>query len=289
MLESRWSLIRHFRSKAFQTFLLPLMRTPATKFGGWPRGFRCAVVLSFDVESWGGRCCKGLEPKIKDYEVVRFLLNLIELLDSYRVKAHFFIVGKSLEQYSSFFKGLVKDGHGIGGHGYEHEDMGLLTREDQERIIAKTKYVIKENLHIRIRGWRCPGLSLNFGTYCALKKLGIAYASHAKGPARPFYVSGVLEIPLGSRLDGDIYGYDVSRGGTPKDWLTYMKRDLSKAFQTGSALTLGMHGWVQYKYDPRLSVLKALLDYIDRRRDEIWITNLDEVAQHMGVRSSLET
>ncbi len=45
---------------------------------------------------------------------------VLSLLKRYNYKATFFCLGKNVEQYPTLLHDILKDGHSIGNHGYEH-------------------------------------------------------------------------------------------------------------------------------------------------------------------------
>ncbi|WP_347923023.1 polysaccharide deacetylase family protein [Pontimicrobium sp. SW4] len=45
---------------------------------------------------------------------------VLETLKQFNAKATFFCIGKNVEQHSNIFQQIVKDGHGIGNHTYNH-------------------------------------------------------------------------------------------------------------------------------------------------------------------------
>lgn len=47
-------------------------------------------------------------------------IELLELLDEYEAKAHFFLIGKNAERYPDLFSEYQKRGHLVGNHSYSH-------------------------------------------------------------------------------------------------------------------------------------------------------------------------
>ncbi|WP_366296288.1 polysaccharide deacetylase family protein [Paenibacillus sp. AN1007] len=47
--------------------------------------------------------------------------ELLDILDQYKVKATFFMLGPHMEQYKKSTQRIVKEGHGLGLHGVTHE------------------------------------------------------------------------------------------------------------------------------------------------------------------------
>jgi len=56
-------------------------------------------------------------------------LEVLDILENHQVKATFFCIGKYVEE-NNLHKKIIKEGHGIGNHGYEHLN-GLKTDYDK--------------------------------------------------------------------------------------------------------------------------------------------------------------
>lgn len=55
---------------------------------------------------------------------------LLNLLNQYKAKATFFLVGKQLEKYPDIAKQIIAEGHEVGNHTYSHPDLRKL--DDQQ-------------------------------------------------------------------------------------------------------------------------------------------------------------
>lgn len=227
------------------------------------------LVLSFDVETFPST---GVNRHEADEEYEEFIPRLIELLDSYQVKAQFFVCGRVMELYSDELDALVRNGHGLGGHGYMHERMSALSFTKQKKIIAKVRAAAREFLRTELRSWRSPYLISNFGTYKALRENGFKVSSSTMEARRPVFIKGIIEVPL-IAMDGDVLGYSSSDPEAAA-WIDFMKESLSQ-FDSG-IFVFGMHTWLQAKHDPRLSGMARFLSWIQASGQAIWVGNLDK-------------
>jgi len=246
-----------------------------SRFGGRvlsvPRGRQKAVVLSFDVETWDEMC--GGEKELSanaEEEYFKYLPRLLATLDKYSAKAQFFVCGKVLELYSDAFEEVVRKGHGVGGHGYYHENMSRLSGGLQKRIVDMVKHLLYKKLGIEMRSWRCPGLAANFETYRVLNELGVKYASNCYR-VKPFSIKGVLEVPLSGRMDDYILGFHSSENASGL-WSEYMKR---KILTSHKITVFGMHTWIR-KYDPECKAIENILDYIGAYERKVWVGRFDD-------------
>ncbi|NWG09267.1 MAG: polysaccharide deacetylase family protein [Nitrososphaerales archaeon] len=235
------------------------------------------VVLSFDVESWSNLCGGKYDLSANpEDEYGHFLPRLLDVLDSYNVKAQFFICGKVVELYPFLFRSLVQKGHGLGGHGYEHEVMPNLRISEQMTVVNRVKKTMKQVLGISPISWRCPGLAANLGTYVALRNHGFRISSNAIRIDKPFSVKGIADIPLAEKMDGDFLGFylPITSSGI-QIWADYMKKEFDRISK--GILVLGMHTWVQRKYDPRLEAIRSFLTYVEPFMGEVWMGRLDDL------------
>lgn len=58
---------------------------------------------------------------IDDGPTVENTLWILDLLDSYQVKATFFCIGKNVEAHPELYAQIIERGHSVGLHGYDHK------------------------------------------------------------------------------------------------------------------------------------------------------------------------
>lgn len=231
-----------------------------------------AVTISFDVETLP-RFCGGFvdESADPDGEYLTYIPKLLDVLDDYSVKAHFFVCGEVLELYPEVFKDVARRGHGLGGHGYRHEIMPYLSYNRQRAIVSKVRQIMLQTIGYDLGSWRCPGLAANVSTYKALEKEGVVFSSNAK-VGSPMCIMGVVELPLTNKMDGGILGFRESKKQDPTEWIKYMMAQLDNLTKREQGvLVFGMHTWLQRKVDPCCDALKEFLHYLNSRRDEYWV------------------
>ncbi|WP_342573136.1 polysaccharide deacetylase family protein [Solibacillus sp. FSL K6-1781] len=69
--------------------------------------------------------------------------QLLPLLDEYKVKATFFLIGNEIEKHPEEAKKLIEAGHQIGNHTYSHKRMVLKSPSFIEEEIEKTDELIR--------------------------------------------------------------------------------------------------------------------------------------------------
>ena len=71
--------------------------------------------------------------------------QIIPLLDKYKVKATFFLIGNDIEKHPEEAKKLVEAGHQIGNHTYSHKRMVLKSLSFIKEEIEKTDELIRKS------------------------------------------------------------------------------------------------------------------------------------------------
>ena len=102
------------------------------------------VAITFDT-SWG-----------KDNTKV-----ILDILEKYKVKATFFIIGKWANEFPDEVKQINIKGHEIGNHSYRHPNMTQLSNDEIKKEITLTDEKIYEITGQTTKIFRCPEGSYN--------------------------------------------------------------------------------------------------------------------------------
>lgn len=173
----------------------------------WKNNAKCAVMVTVNLDAeyfW-----LSLSPDSKDrpktlsmgeYGMNRGLPRLLEVFEEYGIKATFFVPAMVAKRYEEDIKDLVKRGHEIACHGYEHENFALLSEEEQEDKISKAVNIIEDITDKKVLGFRAPEGELTLTTLELAKKYGMVYSSNLSDDDRPYYIpmgeGQLLEIPI---------------------------------------------------------------------------------------------
>lgn len=98
---------------------------PDTFIRGGPAGKR-QVALTFD-----------------DAPDAKFTPQVLDVLKTYRVKATFFLVGYRAAAQPEIVKRMVREGHVIGNHSYNHPNFAKLSLESFTKQIEQTQQILK--------------------------------------------------------------------------------------------------------------------------------------------------
>lgn len=72
----------------------------------------------------------------------RFTPQLLDVLRKYHVKATFFVVGSRAEKHPGLVARIIREGHVIGNHSYNHPEFGKLGMNEFRTQIIRTENII---------------------------------------------------------------------------------------------------------------------------------------------------
>lgn len=123
----------------------------------------------------------------------------------------FFTVGKLAETYPELIREIVKQGHEIACHSYDHTPLDQLGKDNFKKDLDKNISALMKAGAPDIKGFRAPVFSLTERTswaYDAMKELGLTYSSSVLPAKNPLYgwenfgqqprkmEDGLIEIPM---------------------------------------------------------------------------------------------
>jgi len=86
--------------------------------------------------------------------------KLLELFDKYNVKATFFTLGYITERHPELIKEIKSKGHEIASHGYSHQNLNNITKEEFEQDLVKSIQINEDVSGDKVRGFRAPFFSI---------------------------------------------------------------------------------------------------------------------------------
>ncbi len=189
----------------------------------WPKEMNNAVMISVNLDA--EYYVRTFDPDI-DVNNINFdymgkkgiefgLPRLLDVLNRYCVKATFFVPGAIAEKYPDALYSIVKLGHEIGFHGYEHEHMGVLSASEQYKVIKRGVKAIQDVCGKIPTGFRAPEGEITMDTLKVANDLGFCYSSSLHADDVPYYndfgTCKFLEIPIHwSLYDLPYFAFDFS-------------------------------------------------------------------------------
>jgi len=148
--------------------------------------------------------------------------RVLDLFGAQGVRGTFFVLGWIAERHPGLVHRIVKDGHELASHGYDHTRVHNFTPEQFRADVVRTKAILEDIGGVQVRGYRAPSYSINAKNLWALDVLqetGHVYSSSIypihhdlygmpDAPRFPFRFrpDGILEIPVTTvRMGGRNY------------------------------------------------------------------------------------
>jgi polysaccharide deacetylase family protein (PEP-CTERM system associated) len=155
------------------------------------------AVLTLDVEDWYHLDYFDRNECDTNNSLLEGLDVYVDLLKSLSLQSSFFVLGEIAESKIDFFKGLVKAGHDVGSHGWDHIRPMTLGIDEFRADLHRSRDVMKEINGERGFGYRAPCFSLDRERLDIVRECGFAYdSSRIDFGNHPLYGSI------------DMYGYD---------------------------------------------------------------------------------
>lgn len=97
--------------------------------------------------------------------------DILDILDKYRAKATFFVVGLWAEKYPEMVKMMAERGHEVANHGYSHAHMSQIPEAKIEEEILRCSEVIEKTAGTKVTLFRPPYGEYNSTTVKAARRL----------------------------------------------------------------------------------------------------------------------
>ena len=165
--------------------------------------------LTIDVEEWYQlEYLDSHENDRKKVKMIPAILNLLDLLDQYQIKATFFVLADITEEYFDVLNEIKDRGHEIGCHGMDHRLLHDISDEEFKINARAAKDKLESIFGARaIKGYRASCFSLNRSKLDILQELGYQYdSSYIRFSEHPLY--GEIDITGYSKEQSLVYSKD---------------------------------------------------------------------------------
>jgi peptidoglycan/xylan/chitin deacetylase (PgdA/CDA1 family) len=263
------------------------------KPAAWKDGCRVAVALSFDSDHetstlrWGdnspGKLSQG------EYGSRVAVPRIQRLLAKHDIRASFFVPAVVAKLHPDEQRALAAAGHEIGIHGWIHERNSELPPDAERDLQMRAADTLEAITGIRPVGLRTPSWDFSQHTLAISREMGLLYDSSLMGDDEPYELledgeaTGIVELPVEWIRDDAVY-FNMDRFSAlrpytaPSAVLEVFKREFDGAYAESGLFLLTMHPhYIGHR--SRISVLEALIDYIDGH-DRVWWATHAEVAAY---------
>lgn len=265
----------------------------------WPDSKRfCAMIsINLDAEFFGRIYYPDIDVTQGDIfrlgrTGMRFgLPKLLDVLDSYEIKAVFFVPGAVAKLYPREIAAIAGRGHEIGCHGNNHEILAHMSREEQEKALTEATEILSGAAGKPVKGFRMPEGEINKDTYRVLEALGYSYSSSLSDDDVPYRreETGILELPIHWELFDlpyFVFTFDPpippgqSRSASMDHVLSNWMYELEGARRWGTLLNLQLDPQAVGEQG-RIFMLERFLEALKEGGD-VWIATGQEIAEYFN-------
>jgi len=156
----------------------------------------CPNVLSVDLESWTHMdFVDGTSKKKKELDdgyIVRSTEETLALLEAYKVRTTFFVVGEIFDWYPDLIDRIKAAGHEVGFQTHTHRVL-----RDRKDLLQELKLGKRFMDELSPKGFRAPSMFMRKEYLKDLRDHGFGYDSSIYGPDGTFEpLDGILEVPV---------------------------------------------------------------------------------------------
>lgn len=280
--------------------LRPANAAPLAPVYPWPDGKQgrnqSALFLAVDVDAEAAWTAKDPEHYKRlvtmsygGYEARVGVPKMLELFRDLQVKATFFMAGWAVEAHPAMAESILRDGHEIAHHGFDH----LMPDPGAPHIVEELERgldTLRRRLGVVPKGYRAPSGESCEELRVLLKQRGFLYSSSWRDDVRPYRhlladgTDGVIELPATMTFDDWMYGLTHRYSPRPmfprEHVLSIWNDELEETRAWGGLITTILHPQVSGRA-MRLKILREFLQGAQAYGD-VWIATGEQIAQHYG-------
>jgi peptidoglycan/xylan/chitin deacetylase (PgdA/CDA1 family) len=263
----------------------------------WPSGYRCAVAFSFDMDAESllhiyfadtAHNRVALASRLR-YGPEVAVPRIVDALRRFDLRQTFFIPGWCVERYPRAVGLILDHGHEIAHHGYLHEKVNQLSREDERAALLRGIDAVEKATGRRPRGFRAPSGAFSRHTLDLLVDEGFDYDASLAGHDIPYLVTNgggtLVELPHDVTMDDwtqyvclKEFGYMLPIA-SPQRATEVFRAEFDAAWRHGAFWNAVWHPFVS----GRLARCDAMIELIEHmaRQPGVWFARLDEIAAHV--------
>jgi peptidoglycan-N-acetylglucosamine deacetylase len=265
----------------------------------WPNNAKVAVLFSVDIDNETAPIVEEADNLTLEgiqYSSRRGLGRIVDTLDHNEIPATFFTPAVSLQLTPEIKNILKKSGHHeVGVHGWIHEPLSTMTREQQRSLIKMSQDYLEEAMGQKPVGFRAPYGDITECMIPILKELGFLYDSSLNADESPYEAisngepSGMIVLPPAIDLeDSLLFPYNGVTSGiiSPREVLQIYKDTFDTIYEEGSMMLFIMHPHVTGRAS-RIGVLKQIIEYMKQKGD-VWFATHKQAAEYVAGEFDLE-
>lgn len=264
----------------------------------WPSGFIAAATVSVDFDGpspylWASR--GSAIPVLGELEQRRFgprqgIWRVLAMLDRLQLPATFYVPGAMVDAHPPAVKSIISAGHEVGLHGYMHERLDDLTTRETATVLDRSMQILAAAGGREPFGYRSPSWEMTPETWVQLREAGIRYDSSLMGYDHPYWLDGLVEVPVQWQLDDAIFYRYVNGAARPPapatavmdDWA----REIAAATRFSGLAMMTIHPWLSGRAGRLVAFEEMLRDSLEIAG--VWWATAGQIADHHRAHHSSE-
>lgn len=214
------------------------------------------AIFTIDVESFlDTECLKDKEVN-EHLDMFDGLVNYLELLDSYNIKANLFVVADCIDKIKAILTKAINNGHKLSIHGLHHTPALTISNEQFKSEILEAKNILENTFNTKVLGYRAPCFSINQERINSLKEIGLKFSSSFVNTSITYFgqtynLDNYEKIEKQIYKDNDFYEFEMPKvgpfpigGGAYFRFLPYslyMKHKIKKFIKEDSLYIFYLH------------------------------------------------
>jgi peptidoglycan-N-acetylglucosamine deacetylase len=237
------------------------------------------VILTFDLDdelstrfAANDKASGVVDPQMGAFGPREGYKEVLRILDEYKFPSTFFVVGKSVFQYSEAVTKIVEMGHEIGNHSFSHRSYKDLSRAEVFEEVSKANASIKEVAGVEPQGHRSPYWHENKYLSSLLEELGFKWNgdAHCEDITKTYQPewkieNKILEIPS-STYQGDWTNFLIRKKSADEVLDLWLKR-LEVVRSYSAVYTLVCHPFIIGRKE-FISALEGFLFYLSNNKED---------------------
>lgn len=197
------------------------------------------VCLTFDFDAISGWVARGITsatPLSRGEFSAVAAPRLLRLLGRRGLTSTWFVPAHTVTTYPDLCRRIADEGHEVALHGYAHENVATLAREEETDLLARSIDVLERTIGHRPTGFRAPSWDLSESSVALMVAEGLTYDSSLMGHDHAPY-----HCRDGDRadVDGMHWGSPTPLVEIPVSW-TLDDYPFLEFLRTGSAVLPGL-------------------------------------------------
>ena len=255
---------------------------PSPSPSPWPNSLKAAISFTMDNlgEAQDVHNSRWPHPIGTHPSITTQIPRMLSLLSAHGIKATYFVEAWSLGVYPAVVEELVRGGHEVGWHGWQHEVWSGLDEGEEAGSFERSFEAVRgwKGKGVGYEGFRPPGGKVNERTWGLLRENGVRYVS-PEGKGAHIGREGVVVLPFEWRCVDAFYYMEKHGGGVvrePREFREYVMGRIEEVKKTGGYLSILAHPFLQTS-EEKFEVVNDILRRL-AADEEIWCAPCGEVA-----------